>query len=141
MAKKKALPVQHGEGEIETVSLPPAAATAWRELQGAVWREYEGMHGKVTANTEASSGEQWSRTMDLVDEIKLKLDQAYGICNVVRQARDLHIDQSIPDSLYAASDLIEESKEAFDELWETVIKRTHNMVPVASPPAQSKDQP
>ena len=41
----------------------------------------------VTASTDptpASPGEQWSRTMDLVDEIKKKLDQANGICCAVR---------------------------------------------------------
>lgn len=73
-------------------------------------------------STEASSNEQWSRTMSLVDEINLKLAQANAICNVTRLARDTHTDGTVAYALLAATDLIEESKKAFDELWETVIK-------------------
>jgi hypothetical protein len=79
-----------------------------------------------TDPTPASSGEQWSRTMGLVDEIDRKLIQLNGICTAVRLARELHTDHStIEGSLWAATDLIEDAEKAFKELFETVIKGTH----------------
>lgn len=68
-------------------------------------------------STEASSNEKRS-TLSLVDEIKLKLAQANAICEVTRHARD----DEIQYALLAATDFIEDSIKAFDELWETVIK-------------------
>jgi hypothetical protein len=87
------------------------------------------MSADVMASTDptpTSSGEQWSRTMDLVDEIKRKLAQVNGICCAVRCARETHADHTtIHGSLWAATDLIEDVEGAFDELWKTVIKGTH----------------
>ncbi|MGH8628860.1 MAG: hypothetical protein ACREYC_27595 [Gammaproteobacteria bacterium] len=71
-------------------------------------------------------GEQWSRTMDLVDEIKLKLAQADAICGVTAMARDVvDADGLVPPALHAVRDLLDASREAFNELLETVIKKTH----------------
>ena len=72
-------------------------------------------------STEASSNEKRS-TLSLVDEIKLKLAQANAICNATRQARGAHTDDTVAYALLAATDFIEDSIKAFDELWETVIK-------------------
>jgi hypothetical protein len=70
-----------------------------------------------TDPTPASSGEQWSRTMGLVDDINRKLMQIDGICAVVRLARETHADhRTIEGSLWAATDLIEDAKKAFKEL-------------------------
>ncbi|MGH8584661.1 MAG: hypothetical protein ACREWE_00200 [Gammaproteobacteria bacterium] len=71
------------------------------------------------------ASEQWSRTMDLVDEIKLKLAQANAICNVTRTSTLDGAIEHVEYVMLAATDLIEASQKAFDELWETVIKKTH----------------
>jgi hypothetical protein len=78
-----------------------------------------------TDPTPAGSGEQWSRTMDLVDEIKRKLIQLDGICTAVRLARGAHADHAtIHGSLWDAIDLIEDARKAVDELQDIYLEHT-----------------
>lgn len=72
-----------------------------------------------TDPTPASAGERLRKAVELRDEIYKKLAQAQGICGVIHGARDMAlIEESIRDSMWAATELIEQAQTAFKELKE-----------------------
>jgi hypothetical protein len=69
------------------------------------------------SDTEARSGEQSRDAFDLRDEICKKLSQADGICTVICSMSDM-ANTPVSASLWAASELIDDAKEAVDKLYE-----------------------
>jgi hypothetical protein len=75
----------------------------------------------ATDNPTATPESEPESAFDLRDDIHKKLSQAKGICEVIRTNREAPaINRSISDSLWAVDELLEDAKNAVNELYKQV---------------------